>query len=131
MQQAADHEVFKYPIYKFSMKRIEAIVPADRLPDVATALEGKVGGFLAWEGKGQGSAARPTIRTGRGTGTIQAPFNRVASIVTIVDDNAVDQAINIISGAAHTGKTGDGVIFVSAVESATNIATKKQGSAAL
>lgn len=113
------------------MKRIVAIVQADKLKNVVDALEGKVGGFLAIEGKGRGSGARPTVRMGRGTGTMKADYNKIVSLMTIVDDSAVDTAIDAISGAVYTGTSGDGIITVSAVDEVVNIATKKKGSEAL
>lgn len=113
------------------MKRIEAFVPADKLQAVADALDGKVGGFLALEGKGRGSGARPTVRMARGTGTMKAEYNKIVSVVTVVDDAQATEAIDAISGAVHTGTSGDGIILVSAVDDAVNIATKKKGSQAL
>lgn len=113
------------------MKRVEAIVPADKLKVVADALEGKVGGFLALDGKGRGSGARPTVRMGRGTGTMKAEFNNVVSIMAIVDDAELDAAIDTLSGAVYTGTSGDGIITVSTVEDVVNIASKKKGSEAL
>lgn len=113
------------------MKQVVAIVPADKLKAVVDALEGKVGGFLAVEGKGRGSGARPTVRMGRGTGTMKAEFNNVVSITTIVDDAQLSATIDTISGAVYTGTSGDGIITVSTVEDVINIATKKKGSEAL
>lgn len=113
------------------MKRIEAIVQSSRVNAVVDALEGKVGGFTALEGKGRGSGARPTVRMGRGTGTMKAEFNQVSSIVTLVDDAQVKATIDAISGAAYSGKAGDGIVVVTAVDDVVNIASKKQGSDAL
>ena len=62
---------------------------------------------------------------------MRAEFNQVSSVVTMVDDTQVKATIDAISGAAYTGKPGDGIIVVTAVEDVVNIATKKQGSGAL
>ncbi len=113
------------------MKRVEAIVQANKLKTVVDALEGKVGGFVVSESKGRGSGARPTLRMGRGTGTMTAEYNQVATIVTIVDDTKLDSTINILSDATYTGNSGDGIIVVSTVDEVVNIASKKRGSAAL
>lgn len=113
------------------MKRIEAIVQADKLKAVVDALEGKVGGFIALDGKGRGSGARPTVRMGRGTGTMKADFNKVVSIVSIVDDADVQSVINAITDAAYTGTAGDGIIITSTMDDVVNISTKKKGSEAL
>lgn len=117
--------------FTFDMKRVEAVVHTDKVANVAAALENKVGGFLAIDGKGRGSGARPTIRMGRGTGTMKAEYNTVSSLMTIVDDEKVNAAIDIISGAVYTGTSGDGIIIVSQVDEVINIATKKRGSEAL
>lgn len=113
------------------MKRIEAIVQADKLKSVVDALEGQVGGFVALDGKGRGSGARPTVRMGRGTGTMKAEFNNVCSIITIVDDAAADAAVNAISGAVYSGTAGDGIIAISTVDDVLNIASKNKGASAL
>ena len=113
------------------MKRVEAIVQSDKIKAVVDALEGKVGGFITTDGKGRGSGARPVVRMGRGTGTMKAEFNQVSSIVTIVEDAKVNATVDAISGAVYTGKAGDGIIVVSAVEDVVNIASKKKGSDAL
>ena len=113
------------------MKRVEAIIPANKLKSVVEALEGKVGGFLAWEAKGRGSGARPTVRMGRGTRVARAEYNQVVSVVTIVDDDKVNAVVDVISGAVYTGESGDGVIAISTVDDVVNIASKKRGSEAL
>lgn len=113
------------------MKRIEAIVQSGRIKAVVDALEGKVGGFTTLDGKGRGSGARPVVRMGRGTGTMKAEYNQISSIVTLVDDAQAQATIDAISGAAYTGKAGDGIIVVTNVDDVVNIASKKKGSDAL
>ena len=113
------------------MKRVTAVVQADKMKNVVDALEGKVGGFLTLDGKGRGSGARPTVRMGRGTGTMKAEFNNVVSIVTVVDDSQLNATVDAISDAVYTGTAGDGIIIVSSVDEVINIASKKRGSEAL
>ena len=113
------------------MKRIEAIIQSDKIGAVADALKGKVGGFLVLEGKGRGSGARPTVRMGRGTGTMTAEYNKVASIVSIVDDTQVEGAVSAIVDAAYSGHPGDGIITISSIDDIMNIASKKRGKEAL
>lgn len=113
------------------MKRIEAIIQSDRVGAVADALEGKVGGFVVLEGRGRGSGARPTVRMGRGTSSMTAEYNKVATIVTIVDDAQADAAVSAIADAAYSGKAGDGIVTISPVDDALNVASKKRGSEAL
>jgi nitrogen regulatory protein PII len=113
------------------MKRIEATIQRDKIGPVSDAIKDVVGGFTILEGNGRGSGQRQTIRGGRGTGTFVAEFNKVATVSTIVNDPIVEQVINAISEAAFSGKSGDGIITVSPIEDARNIASKKRGSEAL
>ena len=48
-----------------------------------------------------------------------------------VEDSQVERAIEAIQKAAHTGKIGDGKIFVTPVEQALRIRTGETGSNAL
>lgn len=113
------------------MKRIEATVQTDKAGAVSDAIKDLVGGFTMIEGKGRGSGKRQEIRSGRGTGSFTAEHNKVATITTIVDDSVVEKVSSAIADAAFTGKGGDGIIIVTNVESALNIASKKTGSEAL
>jgi nitrogen regulatory protein PII len=113
------------------MKRIEATIQATKIGMVTEAIYDIVGGFTILEGKGRGSGARQEVRSGRGTGTITAEYNEVATVSTVVDDANVEKVSTAIANAAFTGKGGDGIVIVSNVESALNIASKKTGSEAL
>ena len=108
------------------MKRIEATIQATKISAVTEAINDIVGGFTILEGKGRGSGIRQEIRSGRGTGTVTAEYNEVATVSTIVDDSVVEKVITAISDAAFTGKGGDGIIATVNVESALNIASKKE-----
>ncbi len=113
------------------MKRIEATIQTDRVSVVSEAIKDKVGGFTIMDGDGRGSGKRHTIRSGRGTGTIEAEYNKVSTITTIVDDDKVESITSAIADAASTGNSGDGIILVSNIENILNIASKKSGSEAL
>ena len=113
------------------MKRIEATVLSSKIGVVSDAINDVVGGFTILEGNGRGSGARREIRSGRGTGTITAEYNKVATIITIVDDSEVEKVSTTIADAAYTGKGGDGIITVSNIDSVYNIASKNRGSEAL
>ena len=113
------------------MKRIEATIQSNKIGAVTDALNDIVGGFTILEGNGRGSGARQEIRSGRGTGTITAEYNKVATITTIVDDSEVERVSAVISDAVFTGRGGDGIIAVTNVESVLNIASKKRDSEAL
>ena len=122
---------FKQYQKRIEMKRIEATIQATKIGAVSDALNDIVGGFTILEGKGRGSGARQQIRSGRGTGSITAEYNEVATVSTIVDDSDVEKISTAIADAAFTGKGGDGIIVVSSVDSVLNIASKKSGSEAL
>ena len=47
------------------------------------------------------------------------------------EDNEVDEIVRTIKEYAHTGRRGDGKIFVTTVESATSIRTGAQGNDAI
>ena len=113
------------------MKRIEATIQATKIGAVSDAINDLVGGFTILEGNGRGSGARQEIRSGRGTGTFTAEYNKVATVSTVVNDSDVEKVSSAIAEAAFTGKGGDGIIAVSNVESVLNIASKKSGSEAL
>lgn len=113
------------------MKRIEATIQVDKVGAVSDAIKEKVGGYTVLEGNGRGSGKRQTMRAGRGTGTFEAEYNKVATISTIVDDSVAESVISAIADAAFTGKGGDGIITTETVEDVFNIASKKRGSEAL
>ena len=113
------------------MKRIEATIQATKIGAVTEAISDIVGGFTILEGKGRGSGARQEMRSGRGTGTLTAEYNQVATISTVVNDSDVEKISTAIADAAFTGKGGDGIVVVSNVENVLNIASKKSGSEAL
>ncbi len=113
------------------MKRIEATIQATKIGAVTQAINDLVGGYTILEGKGRGSGARQEMRSGRGTGTVTAEYNHVATVSTIVNDSDVEKISAAIADAAFTGKGGDGIIAVTNVDSVLNIASKKSGSEAL
>jgi nitrogen regulatory protein P-II 1 len=113
------------------MKRIEATIQATKIGAVTEAISDIVGGFTILEGKGRGSGARQEMRSGRGTGTLTAEYNQVATISTVVNDSDVEKISTAIADAAFTGKGGDGIVVVANVENVLNIASKKSGSEAL
>ena len=113
------------------MKRIEATIQSNKISMVSDALNGIVGGFTILEGNGRGSGKRQSIRSGRGTNTVTAKYNKVAIISTIVDDSMVEKVSKAIEELVFTGENGDGIIVVNDIESVLNIGTKKKNSEAL
>jgi|TARA_B100000959_G_scaffold145312_1_gene152618 nitrogen regulatory protein P-II 1 len=122
---------FKRLSRKKEMKRIEVTIPTPKIGLVSDAINDLVGGFSILEGNGRGSSERQIIRAGRGTETIVAEYNKVSVIITIVNDSDVEKVVSAIENAAFTGKSGDGIIAISTIDSVLNIASKKMNSKAL
>ena len=114
------------------MKKIEAVVPAARLDKAFAALkELDLGGFTYYDSKGQGQIPRPEMHSGRGTGTYRPEFNVNSTIVIVTKDSMVDKVIEKILQSTSTGLAGEGKIFVSDVDEAVDIGTKKRGEGSL
>ena len=56
-------------------------------------------------------------------------FTDKIQVQTVVEDEQVSAVIGAISSAAHTGRYGDGMIFVLPVERSLRIATMREGEA--
>jgi nitrogen regulatory protein PII len=112
------------------MKQIVAIIKPFKLDDVRESLsEVGVAGMTVCEVKGFGRQKGHT-ELYRGAEYV-VDFVPKMKIEMVVDDDAVDRAIEAINNAARTGKFGDGKIFVTTVEQAVRIRTGETGSEAL
>lgn len=112
------------------MKKIEAIVKPFTLDAVKEALQGiGVAGLTIYEVKGFGRQKGHTEMY-RG-GEYVVDFLPKLKIEVVVKDDQVDQVVDTIVRAAHTGKIGDGKIFVSDLREAVRIRTSERGDAAL
>lgn len=114
------------------MKRIEAIVASEKVLAVNEALKNAgVGGCTILDAKGRGKGEKPVVETGRGTGRYTSEFSVRSDIVIIVEDSDVDKVIKTIVDTVSTGSAGDGKIFVSQINEAVDIGTKKRGQTAI
>ncbi|CAG7856270.1 Nitrogen regulatory protein P-II 2 [biofilm metagenome] len=112
------------------MKLITAIVKPFKLDDVREALsELGVSGVTVTEVKGFGRQKGHT-ELYRGAEYV-VDFLPKAKIEVALSDSIVDQAVNVISKAANTGKIGDGKIFVTNLEQVVRIRTGETGEEAL
>lgn len=112
------------------MKRIEAIIKPFKLDEVREALSAiGVNGLTVTEVKGFGRQKGHT-ELYRGAEYV-VDFLPKIKIEVILADNMVDGAIESIIKAAHTGKIGDGKIFVTNVEQVIRIRTGETGEAAI
>ena len=114
------------------MKKIEAVVPAARMDRAFEALkELDLGGFTYYDSKGRGQIPRPEIQSGRGTGTYRPEYNVNSTIVIVTKDSMVNKVVDKILQSTSTGLAGEGKIFVSDVDEAADIGSKKRGEGAL
>jgi nitrogen regulatory protein P-II 2 len=112
------------------MKLIMAIIKPFKLDDVREALTPLgVQGLTVSEVKGFGRQKGQT-EIYRGA-EYHVSFLPKIKIEVVVPDDLADQVIEAISKAAHTGKIGDGKIFVLDIERAMRIRTGEVDSEAL
>ena len=112
------------------MKLIQAIIKPFKLDDVREALtEIGVTGMTATEVKGFGRQKGHT-ELYRGAEYV-VDFLPKVKLELVVKADQVDAAIEAIQRAAHTGKIGDGKIFVSSIEQAIRIRTGERDDAAV
>ena len=112
------------------MKKIEAIIKPFKLDEVREALSDiGVSGLTVTEVKGFGRQKGHT-ELYRGAEYV-VDFLPKVKIEIVIADDLVDTAIDSIIKAAHTGKIGDGKIFVMSVEQVVRIRTGERGAAAI
>ena len=108
------------------MKKIEAIIKPFKLDDVKEVLqEVGVQGITITEVKGFGRQ-RGHKEVYRGT-EYQVDLVPKIHLIIVADDALVGQVVDTIRQAAHTGKIGDGKIFVTSVDEAVRIRTGETG----
>ena len=112
------------------MKLISAIIKPFKLEDVKDSLS-KIGidGMTIMEVKGFGRQKGHT-ELYRGT-EYNVDFLPKIKIEIAVHSDQVDSVINSITTSAHTGKIGDGKIFVYDVSNAVRIRTGEKDSEAI
>ena len=112
------------------MKLVAAIIKPFKLDDVRAALNGiGVSGITVIEVKGFGRQKGHT-ELYRGAEYV-VDFLPKVKVEVAVDDALVDQVIEAITGAARTGKIGDGKIFVFDLSAVFRIRTGETGPEAL
>ena len=112
------------------MKKIEAIIKPFKLEEVREVLsELGIMGLTATEVKGFGRQKGHT-ELYRGAEYV-VDFLPKVKLDIIIADAMVAKVIDAITKTAHTGKIGDGKIFVMNVEEAVRIRTGEKGDAAI
>jgi nitrogen regulatory protein P-II 1 len=112
------------------MKKIEAIIKPFKLDEVKEALQ-EVGlqGITVLEAKGFGRQKGHT-ELYRGAEYV-VDFLPKVKIELVVDDDMAERAVDAILQAAHTGRIGDGKIFIIPVEEAIRVRTGERGTEAI
>ncbi|HOY78981.1 MAG TPA: P-II family nitrogen regulator [Hyphomonadaceae bacterium] len=112
------------------MKKIEAIIKPFKLDEVKEALHA-VGlqGMTVLEAKGFGRQ-RGHTELYRGAEYI-VDFLPKLKIEVVVSDAQLEAALGAITKSAHTGKIGDGKIFVSEIAEVIRIRTGETGDQAI
>jgi len=112
------------------MKKVEAIIKPFKLDDVKDRL-GEIGiqGITVLEVKGFGRQKGHT-ELYRGAEYV-VDFLPKIKIEVVVSDDMVEDVIEAVVEAAHTGRIGDGKVFVVPVKDAVRIRTGERGDRAL
>ena len=107
------------------MKKIEAIIRPDRLEDLKDALS--KAGFT------KGMTINQVLGYGNQRGLaeyvqkIVPPLLAKVKVEIVTHDAAVDEIVDIICKAVHTGEVGDGKIFILPIEEVIRIRTGERG----
>lgn len=112
------------------MRKIEAIIKPFRLDAVRDALaELGIRGMTVTDVKGYGRQ-KGHVEVYRGT-EYDVEFVPKVKIEVVVDLDVTEQVVDAIRKAAHTGKIGDGKIFVLPVLETVRIRTDERGKDAM
>jgi len=111
------------------MKKVEAIINLAKLGPVRKALEAAgIEELTISEVKGAGPGPLVSDEYRGSTHALLLPKLRVE---TLVEDYKATQVVEAISRAARSGRAGDGVVYVSAVDEVVRIDTGERGSLAI
>lgn len=112
------------------MKKIEAVIKPFKLDEVKEALQALgIQGLTVLEAKGFGRQKGQT-ELYRGAEYV-VDFLPKIKIEAVVADDQLAAAVEAIQAAAHTGRIGDGKIFVSEIIEVIRIRTGETGPAAI
>jgi nitrogen regulatory protein P-II 1 len=104
------------------MKKIEAIIRPERLTHVKMALE-QLGilGMTVMEVSGRGRQKGIALQWK--VGEYRVDFLPKVKVEVVLDDSECDRVVTAMCDAARTGKTGDGMVFISPVEKVIRVRT--------
>lgn len=112
------------------MKLVVAIVKPFKVDDVKTALQANgVAGMTVSDAAGFGRQGGHTeVYRGAEYTVDLVPKVRIEALV---EDSNVSKAVDAVVNAAHTGKIGDGKVWVIAVEEVVRVRTGERGAEAI
>lgn len=113
------------------MKEIKAIIQPFMLAKVINALKEleELPGVTVSEVKGFGKSRAEDAADKLVEDFVD--YARKLKLEIVVPDHLVDEVVKIVSANAHTGRPGDGKIFVSTVDDVVKIRTGERGEQAI
>lgn len=104
------------------MKKIEAIIQPGLKDSVVGAIKKHgVGGVTIHQVQGQGAQDPPLV----------GQYFTKDMIICVVEDPKLDAILNSIANVACTGTKGDGKVFVTSIDDALDLCTKKRGTTSI
>lgn len=104
------------------MKKIDAIIRSEKLPEVKEALKSLgIGGMTVYSVSGWSKGKEENLQW-KGQPVVHDLIAK-SKLEVIVPDSQVDVIVNAIAKNARTGVHGDGIVFVLPVEQILNIFT--------
>ena len=104
------------------MKKIEVIISSRLRDAVVTAIKKHgVGGITINSVQGQGAEDPPLV----------GQYFTKDMIICVIDDPKLDDILDSITNVACTGTKGDGKIFITSVDDALDLCTKKRGTTSI
>jgi nitrogen regulatory protein P-II 1 len=126
----SSHTVWFVTDRRIVMMLVTAIIKPFALENVRAGLERlDVAGVTVSESSGFGRQ-RGHTEIYRG-GDYHVDFVPKVRVEVVVDDGAVEKVIEAVSGAARTGKIGDGKVWVTPVDTVVRVRTGERGADAL
>ena len=112
------------------MKLVTAVIKPHKWEDVREALAGAgISGMTVMEATGHGHQKGHTeVYRGAEYAVTLVPKIRLE---VVVDDHDADDVVRVITEAAHTGKIGDGKVWVVPVDSVVRVRTGETDESAL
>ena len=104
------------------MKKIEAIIqPALKDAVIAAIKKHGVGGVTVHHVQGQGAQDPPLV----------GQYFSKDMVICVVDDPKLDDILSSIADVACTGTKGDGKVFVTTIDDALDLCSKKRGTSSI